>query len=220
MKRSSILTGPVSQAGLAVVACLLAIPHHAQADGRHSNHGRGGGWGDQNHYQRSGNYHRGYPSRARSTAIISVGAGYGGGFSRYGSQHFSSYPGFGYYAGPSAFSGYRGVGYMGYDGWGGPRYGGPGYTSRYAPRYSSVAYPRQSVLLQTASYNGSVRGYQGNSTSSSVQVALARRGYYNGRMDGAIGPQSRRAIAAFQRDKGWSQTGTIDKRLLKSLNVR
>jgi peptidoglycan hydrolase-like protein with peptidoglycan-binding domain len=52
-----------------------------------------------------------------------------------------------------------------------------------------------------------------------VQRELAERGYYGGPIDGAIGPQSRAAIRAFQVDKGLPVTGRVDGRLLDSLGL-
>ena len=49
---------------------------------------------------------------------------------------------------------------------------------------------------------------------------LARRGYYNGPLDGAIGPKSSRAISRYQRDNGLRQTGTISQSLLRSLGLQ
>jgi len=52
-----------------------------------------------------------------------------------------------------------------------------------------------------------------------VQYALSRCGYYAGPIDGDIGPASRRAIRAYQRDHGLPVTGGIDEPLLRALRV-
>lgn len=57
------------------------------------------------------------------------------------------------------------------------------------------------------------------SAGVAVQQALARRGYYRGSIDGAIGPQSRRAIANYQHDQGLQETGSINSSLLNSLGL-
>jgi peptidoglycan hydrolase-like protein with peptidoglycan-binding domain len=50
-----------------------------------------------------------------------------------------------------------------------------------------------------------------------VQLALADRGYYRGRIDGIMGPQTRSAIRAFQRNNGLPVTGRLDRRLFARL---
>lgn len=59
-----------------------------------------------------------------------------------------------------------------------------------------------------------------NSTEVMVQKALASRGYYRGLIDGSIGPQSRNAIARYQRDRGLPVTGNINSYLLRDLGFR
>lgn len=55
--------------------------------------------------------------------------------------------------------------------------------------------------------------------ATAVQTELARRGYYHGSIDGAIGPGSREAIRAFQKAKDLPVTGLIDPALLKALKL-
>ncbi|MEX3006837.1 peptidoglycan-binding protein [Hoeflea sp. TYP-13] len=50
-----------------------------------------------------------------------------------------------------------------------------------------------------------------------VQRRLNERGYAAGPVDGAVGPQTRRAIAAFQSDAGFTATGRPDTALLAAL---
>ena len=55
-------------------------------------------------------------------------------------------------------------------------------------------------------YYGSSYGY-GNSSGSRVaelQSRLASAGYYHGAIDGILGPATRRAIRAYERDHGYS----------------
>lgn len=52
-----------------------------------------------------------------------------------------------------------------------------------------------------------------------VQIALSRRGYYHGPVDGDIGPGTRRAIRAYQYDRGLYVSGTIDGQLIRSLGL-
>jgi Putative peptidoglycan binding domain len=52
-----------------------------------------------------------------------------------------------------------------------------------------------------------------------VQWALSRRGYYNGPIDGVIGPDCIRAIRAFQEAQGLPATGQIDPNVLRALKL-
>jgi hypothetical protein len=52
-----------------------------------------------------------------------------------------------------------------------------------------------------------------------VQAQLQREGYYPGPIDGDLGPMTRRAIAAFQADRGLAITSTIDRPTLSELGV-
>jgi peptidoglycan hydrolase-like protein with peptidoglycan-binding domain len=54
---------------------------------------------------------------------------------------------------------------------------------------------------------------------AAVQRELRSRGYYNGEIDGAIGPRSRAAIRAYQADYGLDITGGITRELLDSLGL-
>ena len=64
-----------------------------------------------------------------------------------------------------------------------------------------------------------VRGGGAVVRPAEVQRALARRGYYHGAIDGAIGPGSRGAIRAFQADHGMAATGEINAPLLRALGL-
>jgi hypothetical protein len=52
-----------------------------------------------------------------------------------------------------------------------------------------------------------------------VQVALRDQGYYAGTVDGAMGPQTRAALAAFQSDNGLAVTSAVDQPTLQTLGV-
>ena len=72
-------------------------------------------------------------------------------------------------------------------GWGYP-YGYYGYGNQYGYGY------------------GSGYGQYGDDSHSRIvelQRRLARAGYYHGSIDGVLGPQTRRAIRAFERDHGY-----------------
>jgi hypothetical protein len=113
----------------------------------------------------------------------------------------------GFFYGPGfAFYGYP---WYGWDGW--------GYYGDY-PYYA---------------YNGGYYGqYQGQGDNSddphapqynstrAVQAALAWRGFYSGRIDGVMGPETESAIRAFQKQQGVPVTGQIDSNLSKALQRR
>jgi peptidoglycan hydrolase-like protein with peptidoglycan-binding domain len=50
-----------------------------------------------------------------------------------------------------------------------------------------------------------------------AQTKLQAQGYYHGRIDGISGPQTRRAIIAYQRHNGLPQTGTLDADTMANL---
>ena len=52
-----------------------------------------------------------------------------------------------------------------------------------------------------------------------VQGALQDQGYYAGAIDGAIGPQTRAALAAFQADNGLAITSAVDQPTLETLGI-
>jgi peptidoglycan hydrolase-like protein with peptidoglycan-binding domain len=52
-----------------------------------------------------------------------------------------------------------------------------------------------------------------------VQIALAKRGYYHGPIDGDVGPGSRAAIRAYQADRRLRVTGRIDGDLIRALKI-
>ena len=53
-------------------------------------------------------------------------------------------------------------------------------------------------------------GYGGTSRVVDVQRQLARAGYYHGAIDGIMGPQTRRAMRAYERDHNTPAYGAID----------
>lgn len=52
-----------------------------------------------------------------------------------------------------------------------------------------------------------------------VQAALMRQGYFDGDIDGILGPQTRVAIIKYQKAKGLSQTGRMDIETLTQLGI-
>ena len=62
-------------------------------------------------------------------------------------------------------------------------------------------------------------GYDSSYTVVEVQRRLARAGYYHGPIDGIMGPQTRRAIRAYERDHNMSAYGVIDRSPPATLNL-
>lgn len=88
-------------------------------------------------------------------------------------------------------------------------YGSPFYSRGfYDPLYDS--HPRRL---------GAATDTRSLSIEAHVQIALARRGFYKGAIDGVIGDGSRRAIRNYQARRGWPVTGKIDNRLLDALDI-
>jgi hypothetical protein len=61
--------------------------------------------------------------------------------------------------------------------------------------------------------------YNGGSLSAEVQSALEQQGYYQGPIDGVVGPGTQAAIANYQQNNGLRVTGTITAGLLRDLGV-
>jgi hypothetical protein len=71
-------------------------------------------------------------------------------------------------------------------------------------------------------YDGPIYAYNGwtpDQVTVNVQEELARAGYYDGPIDGVLGPMTREAIAAFQADNGLAITSAIDEPTLATLGV-
>jgi len=71
-------------------------------------------------------------------------------------------------------------------------------------------------------YDGPIYAYNGLSPDQvtvNVQQQLASAGYYDGPIDGILGPMTREAIAAFQADNGLAVTSAIDEATLATLGL-
>ena len=62
--------------------------------------------------------------------------------------------------------------------------------------------------------------YSGDARVSDVQSALAREGYYDGAVDGVLGPGTRRALRNYQRDHHLDVTGGISHGVIEALRLR
>ena len=71
-------------------------------------------------------------------------------------------------------------------------------------------------------YDGPIYAYNGlppDQVIVDVQEQLQRDGYYDGPIDGVLGPVTREAIAAFQADNGLAVTSVIDEPTLATLGI-
>ena len=71
-------------------------------------------------------------------------------------------------------------------------------------------------------YDGPIYAYNSlppDQVVANVQAALQEQGYYQGEVDGLLGPLTREAIAGYQRDNGLYTTSSIDEPTLASLGM-
>src|SRR5262249_934674 len=71
-------------------------------------------------------------------------------------------------------------------------------------------------------YDGPIYAYNGLSPDQvtvNVQEQLAAAGYYDGPIDGVLGPMTREAIAAYQADNGLAVTSAIDEPTLATMGL-
>jgi len=71
-------------------------------------------------------------------------------------------------------------------------------------------------------YDGPIYGYNGLSPDQvtvNVQEQLAAAGYYDGPIDGILGPMTREAIANYQADNGLAITSAIDEPTLATMGL-
>ncbi|HVF70282.1 MAG TPA: peptidoglycan-binding domain-containing protein [Chthoniobacterales bacterium] len=85
-------------------------------------------------------------------------------------------------------------------------------TTYYDDSYAADEYAQSSYTTEPA--------YESDARVSEIQSALAREGYYDGPIDGDLGPATRNALRRYQRDRGLPVTGTIDRAVMQALQVR
>lgn len=71
-------------------------------------------------------------------------------------------------------------------------------------------------------YDGPIYAYNDlppDQVIANVQASLQEQGYYEGEIDGVLGPLTRAAIAAYQADHGLYVTSAIDEPTLESLGM-
>jgi len=67
-------------------------------------------------------------------------------------------------------------------------------------------------------YTGSEEMDPGQAVAN-VQSALQQQGFYQGEIDGVLGPQTRAALAEYQQSQGLEPTGAMDEPTLESLGM-
>jgi hypothetical protein len=71
-------------------------------------------------------------------------------------------------------------------------------------------------------YDGPIYAYNSlppDQVVANVQAALQAQGYYQGDVDGLLGPLTREAIGSYQRDHGLYETAAVDQPTLESLGM-
>lgn len=71
-------------------------------------------------------------------------------------------------------------------------------------------------------YDGPIYGYNDlppDEVIANVQIQLYNEGYYDGQIDGILGPDTQAAIADYQADHGLAVTAAIDEPTVESLGL-
>lgn len=98
----------------------------------------------------------------------------------------------------------------------------PLYTPPTPPRVDSNSTPPSSILPESPATapvplpGNSDKFYQ---IAFKVQLALSLYGYYTGKVDGVIGPQTIAALSKFQSEWGLTVTGTITPEVLDAMGI-
>ena len=98
----------------------------------------------------------------------------------------------------------------------------PWWPGWYYPDYYADDYYYDPAYYDSSSYYGEDGGYADQSAESAVvavQQRLARDGYYRGQIDGVLGPETRAAIAEYQRNYGLRVTGAVTPETLQALGM-
>jgi hypothetical protein len=134
-------------------------------------------------------------------------------YPRYGS---SAYSGTRYYG--SNWRHHRHHGGTQFFFYGGYPYGYYGYYPYYwdSPWGYDYYYPNSYGYY----YNQPAYGYSRDTVVARVQQHLADQGYYNGTIDGVVGPRTRAAIRAYESTHGMAIDGIVSNRLLSRMGLR
>ena len=146
----------------------------------------------------------------RGTTYYGSNGYYGGTRTYYGNNAY--YGGTGYYGGGSAYPYYSYYSGWPYSNW------GYGTSWGYYPYSYSGGYPYSYYNNNSYSYYTPTYGYN-VSLVAAVQKRLGQLGYYHGGVDGAMGPRTRSAIAAFESRHGLTVDGRISRPLLGTLGL-
>ena len=72
---------------------------------------------------------------------------------------------------------------------------------------------------ESAAMSNSVAGSASKPTSKQIQQALKNAGFYNGKVDGDIGPKTKKAVQAFQSQNGLKADGKVGAKTWKALSA-
>jgi hypothetical protein len=97
-------------------------------------------------------------------------------------------------------------------------YGGWYYWDNYY-WYPAWGYAPDSVYYYDGPIYASNPGEDPAQVVANVQSALQEQGYYQGDIDGVLGPQTRAALAEYQTAQGLEPTGTVDEPTLETLGM-
>jgi hypothetical protein len=150
----------------------------------------------------------GHPMMGGGHPMMGGGRNFGGNFHHFGHfDHFHHNNDF-IFIGDFGFPWWWGWGWDPWWGWGYPY--GYGYPY-YGYGYGGYGYGGYGYGYPYGGYNGSYyggtgygNGYPTHSRVVQLQRRLARAGYYSGAIDGIMGPATRRAIRAYERDHGYT----------------
>lgn len=85
--------------------------------------------------------------------------------------------------------------------------------------YPAWGYAPNSVYYYDGPIYGSNPEMDPGQVVANVQSALQQQGYYQGEIDGILGPQTRAALAEFQSAQGLEPTGAVDEPTLETLGM-
>ena len=85
--------------------------------------------------------------------------------------------------------------------------------------YPAWGYAPDSVYFYDGPIYASSPEYDPAQTVANVQSALQEQGYYQGDIDGVLGPQTRAALAEYQSAQGLEPTGAVDEPTLETLGM-
>jgi His-Xaa-Ser repeat protein HxsA len=100
-----------------------------------------------------------------------------------------------------------------------PVYSAPAYTTTPAPAPTDTGTPRATPPSADGSRPLTGRSELFNSIVRRVQLGLLAYGYYDGPINGVVGPQMKKALKQFQASFHMKETGTITPEVLDALKV-